>query len=172
MDNPRRRRFVAWYAKNYKDSHEGRAKFMADTAKTGQPALTKGRVSHFFDEKQPFGELAAKNLAQRLGLPPDFFERDDEAAAAPRHVADIDSLLQSERYQHLGERERGILRDVFEKYAQRAPASDASKGDASLAENPKVVAVIANVDAKGSRLAKTKNQKPRVGGGSKRGSQR
>lgn len=38
--------------------------------------LTHGRVSQLFDERQPFGEAAARNLAERLGLAPDYFERD------------------------------------------------------------------------------------------------
>lgn len=34
---------------------------------------TKGRISQFFDPDQPFGERAARSLAQRLGLQPEFF---------------------------------------------------------------------------------------------------
>lgn len=45
--------------------------------KTG---LTKGRVSQLFDESQPFGELAARNLAEKLGLAQDYFERPVTAA--------------------------------------------------------------------------------------------
>lgn len=34
---------------------------------------TKGRISQFFDPAQQFGERAARSLAQRLGLPAEFF---------------------------------------------------------------------------------------------------
>ena len=37
--------------------------------------LTSGRIAQLLDEDQPFGELAAKSLALRLGLDPGFFER-------------------------------------------------------------------------------------------------
>lgn len=66
-ENPRRKAFIAWYKAHYDEGSEGRAKFMADTGRNGEPPLTKGRVSHLFDPKQPFGEIAAKNLALRLG---------------------------------------------------------------------------------------------------------
>lgn len=48
-------------------------------ARTG---LTKGRVTQLLDDNEPFGERAASSLARKLGLPPDFFERDEESAAA------------------------------------------------------------------------------------------
>lgn len=76
MDNPRRRRFKAWYAAHYTDDAAGRAKFMRDSAALGYKGLTKGRVSQYFDERQPFGELAGRNVALRFGLKEDFFERD------------------------------------------------------------------------------------------------
>lgn len=76
MSNPRRRRFLDWYARTYPADSSGRAKFMRDTARPGLPPLTKGRVSQLFDDDEPFGERAARSLAERLGLDPDYFERD------------------------------------------------------------------------------------------------
>lgn len=35
--------------------------------------MTKGRVSQLFDERQPFGERAAENLARKLGKVADYF---------------------------------------------------------------------------------------------------
>lgn len=67
MHNPRRERFIAYVDAHLKGSRE------ALMAKTG---LTKGRVSQLFDENQPFGDVAARNLAERLGLPLDYFDRD------------------------------------------------------------------------------------------------
>lgn len=83
-DDQRRARFVDWFLRTYReDSAIARARFMADSARSGEPAYTKGRVSQLFDERQPFGERAASSLAQRLGLPADYFERD----AAPETTA-------------------------------------------------------------------------------------
>ena len=42
---------------------------------------TKGRISQFFDPEQPFGERAARSLAERLGFPKEFFN----TPPAPAH---------------------------------------------------------------------------------------
>jgi hypothetical protein len=81
MENARRRRFLAWYGQHYREGAAGRAKFMADTGKRGEKAITKGRVTQLFDDSEPFGELAARNLAIRLGLEPDYFEHDHAGGA-------------------------------------------------------------------------------------------
>lgn len=68
MTNARRKRFLSYFNDGpLKGSRE------ALIRRTG---LTKGRISQLFDEGQPFGERAASSLAEKLGLPPDFFERD------------------------------------------------------------------------------------------------
>jgi hypothetical protein len=67
MSNRRRQRFIAYFNGPLKGSRD---KLMERTG------LTKGRVSQLFDDKQAFGERAARNLAESLGLPPDFFEHD------------------------------------------------------------------------------------------------
>jgi hypothetical protein len=83
-DDRRRARFLAWFLATYReDSASARSRFMADSARTGDPAYTKGRVSQLLDPRQPFGERAAENVAQRFGLPADYFERDDEASTPP-----------------------------------------------------------------------------------------
>lgn len=74
--NHRRARFKAWYARTYGDAPDSRARFMADTGRHGYEPITKGRVSQLFDEAQPFGEAAARQLAARLGLADDAFLRD------------------------------------------------------------------------------------------------
>jgi len=38
--------------------------------------MTKGRIAQLFDERQPFGERAGRSIADRLQLPPDYFEHD------------------------------------------------------------------------------------------------
>jgi hypothetical protein len=75
MDQDRRRRFIEWFAATYGDDDaEARAKFMADSAKHGRSLpLTKGRVTQLFDPDEPFGERAARNLADRFGLEENFF---------------------------------------------------------------------------------------------------
>ena len=42
--------------------------------KTG---LTKGRLSQLLDPNEPFGDVAARNLADRLELPPGYFDQMD-----------------------------------------------------------------------------------------------
>jgi len=39
--------------------------------------LTKGRLSQLLDPNEPFGDVAARNLAQRLELPPGYFYQMD-----------------------------------------------------------------------------------------------
>lgn len=70
--NPRRRRLVAYFEQMLEGD---RARLQE------QSGLTQGRVSQLFSEGQPFGELAARKLAERLGLPPDYFEHDPPGMA-------------------------------------------------------------------------------------------
>jgi len=72
-ENPRRRRFIRWFALTYGEGDQARALLMKATGRDGDPPITKGRVSQFFDPKQPFGEEAAIKLAKRLGLQDDYF---------------------------------------------------------------------------------------------------
>lgn len=44
--------------------------------------LTKGRISQLLSDDEAFGEVAAKRLAKRLGLPADFFDVDMPSAIA------------------------------------------------------------------------------------------
>lgn len=39
--------------------------------------LTKGRLSQLLDPEEPFGDVAARNLAERLKLPPGYFDQMD-----------------------------------------------------------------------------------------------
>jgi hypothetical protein len=39
--------------------------------------LTKGRLSQLLDPNTPFGDVAARNLEQRLDLPPGYFDAMD-----------------------------------------------------------------------------------------------
>jgi hypothetical protein len=90
-DARRRSSFIAYFEKELKGD---RARLMK---KTG---LTKGRVAQFFDEKQPFGERAARNLATSLHLDPDYFLRDPvQPASTARPQAESfaqDSVLSEE----------------------------------------------------------------------------
>lgn len=66
----RRHRFTSWFEKTYGEGEQARSKLIADSG------LTKGRVSQLFDKREAFGETAARQLAQRLGLEEDIFLRD------------------------------------------------------------------------------------------------
>lgn len=68
-DDERRRNFAAWFAgAPYRGD---RARLMSRTG------LTKGRITQLLNDAgtEPFGERAATNLARKLGLADDFFER-------------------------------------------------------------------------------------------------
>lgn len=71
MENPRRRRLVAYFERELKGD---RATLIR------RSGLTHGRISQLFDPLQPFGELSARRLAESLGLSSDYFERDHDAA--------------------------------------------------------------------------------------------
>lgn len=42
-----------------------------------ESGLTKGRLSQLLDESQPFGDVAARNLEERLHLEPGYFDAMD-----------------------------------------------------------------------------------------------
>jgi hypothetical protein len=92
MTNARRSRFVAYFAG--KPFWGDRGKLIA---KTG---YSKGRIAQLFDEDQAFGERAARSLAERLGLDPDYFERDfgatTNAPAARSPLAELAAEMISE----------------------------------------------------------------------------
>lgn len=60
-DTVRRAEFAAYFQKAYGGD---RGRFLDETG------MSKGRVTQFFDESEPFGERAAINLEKRLGLAP------------------------------------------------------------------------------------------------------
>jgi hypothetical protein len=68
MTNKRRQRFLDYF--------NGPALKGNREALIRRTGLTKGRISQLFDESQAFGERAASSLAQRLGLPSDYFEHE------------------------------------------------------------------------------------------------
>lgn len=54
--------------------------------------LTKGRLSQLLDPSEPFGDVAARNLAERLELPPGYFDQMD--AQTLQWAVAFDSLPQ------------------------------------------------------------------------------
>lgn len=61
-----------------------------------ESGLTKGRLSQLLDERLPFGDVAARNLEERLHLEPGFFDAMDAQTVAfavqfdelPQHLKD------------------------------------------------------------------------------------
>ena len=45
--------------------------------------LTSGRLTQLLDPSEPFGDLAAKNLALALSLPADYFSKPEESPVEP-----------------------------------------------------------------------------------------
>jgi hypothetical protein len=74
-DATRRAAFKAWFVGSLRGD---RAAFLARTG------YTKGRLNQFLDPRQPFGEKAAREVARRVGLAPDHFERLETVARAVR----------------------------------------------------------------------------------------
>lgn len=66
MKEARRARLIELFNTKYGGD---RARFMRAVG------LTKGRITQLFDEEEPFGEIAARRLAERLSLPGNYFER-------------------------------------------------------------------------------------------------
>lgn len=82
MDNPRHRRFIAWFKATYgKVNEESRKKFTRDTGSSGEPPSSQGRVTQLFDENEPFGLLATRSLANCLALDENTFLSDSESSA-------------------------------------------------------------------------------------------
>ena len=102
MDNARRRRFVAYFTG--KPFQGDRSKLIA---KTG---LTKGRVTQLFDKDEPFGERAAQQLAMRLDLPLDYFERDQDGTSAS---FDEETIAFAKDFFKLDAAERNRLRLLY-----------------------------------------------------------
>jgi hypothetical protein len=100
--------------------------FKGDRAKLiAKSGLTKGRIAQFFDPGQPFGERAARGLAQRLGLPENYFDSagksgltEAPAAAPVEPVYDISpsewGTLQDLRDMHEDDR-AALLREARER---------------------------------------------------------
>lgn len=83
MDEERRRRFKAWFAQKYGVGPSARKKFMAESGEHGFPPYSKGRLTHLFDESEPFGEAAARSVALHVGLPENFFLVDRPGVNGP-----------------------------------------------------------------------------------------
>lgn len=121
MNARRRERFLAWYAGEYADSPKGRAKFMEDSG------LTKGRVTQLLKDPNEPGERAARNLALKVGKPPNFFERD------PGSLPDLTGLAihlgqMLDRYKDDSRKHMAIfqaMQAAFEKAAHQADAPPA-----------------------------------------------
>lgn len=64
----RKQKLSQLIAENYGDD---RGKFLKAAG------ITKGRLSQLLDPDEPFGEVAARNLEERLQLPPGYFDSMD-----------------------------------------------------------------------------------------------
>lgn len=76
-DEKRRRRFLRYFEERLKSDRQ------ILIERTG---MTKGRITQLLDPEEPFGELAGRNLARKLGLAPDYFESDHVDSQRTVHV--------------------------------------------------------------------------------------
>lgn len=64
--------------RRYKLQHLLETRFKGDRGKFLQESgLTKGRLSQLLDPEEPFGEVAARRLEERLTLEPGYFDKMD-----------------------------------------------------------------------------------------------
>lgn len=83
-------------------------RFRGDRAKfTNQSGLTKGRVTQLFDSTEPFGERAARSLAEKLGLDADYFDLPD---GSPLLEFDAETIEFARAYSRMTDQERQRLR--------------------------------------------------------------
>jgi hypothetical protein len=109
MDADRRRRFVDYF--------KG-APLNGDRAKLIQKTkLSKGRIAQLFDEDESFGERAARNLAVKLGLAPDYFER---TVAPSTEGLSAESLRFAALYESLSPKERLKLQRLYQVVTEGA----------------------------------------------------
>lgn len=73
MDNPLRRRFLAWFERTYGETDTSEKKEEARRKFMGKTGYTKGRVTQLFDPDEPLENKAARNIAERIGKPADYF---------------------------------------------------------------------------------------------------
>jgi hypothetical protein len=127
MDSERRARFIAWFKDVYgePDSAEARKKFMADSAGSGDLAFTKGRVSQLFSDQHPFGEKAARNIAERFGLGEDFFLREPLGKTGdPTHTAESQTMADLRDIERINPEMYAKLVAQLHQIAAGARASD------------------------------------------------
>lgn len=67
-------------------------RFLGDRAKFCQDAgITKGRLTQLLDPKEPFGELAARNLSDALRLDSGYFENQPNSKTEPVELVETQS---------------------------------------------------------------------------------
>lgn len=135
MDKERRRRFIAYF--------DG-PPLCGDRQRLIQRTrYTKGRVAQFFDEDQPFGEKAARNLALRLGLKGDAFERDEGGSTA---VVSIRPQGASAATSPLHDSLQAVLNAIVAAPAARWPSIRA-QFDQAVQQPDKLAEVVAELEA-------------------------
>jgi hypothetical protein len=125
MDNERRQRFIDFFSGPPYRGDRGKL-----IAKTG---YTKGRIAQYFDENQPFGERAARELAIRLDLPKTYFELE-----RPVHAGGLTSVLAAPEAIALTAPLSKLINDLAAYFARADEATRAAAASAlpRIALNP------------------------------------
>jgi hypothetical protein len=134
-DNPRHARFLRWFVRTFgEDGADARRKFIEASACDGKfSPYTKGRVSQLLSGTD-FLYAAGKNIAERFGLPENYFERD----AGPVLELSTEALAWAARYDKLTESERRTL-ELLWQVAREGHAAEqlpAAKNDPAIHEEP------------------------------------
>lgn len=90
-DAKRRERFVAYVKRRFGDAV---TRPRSDERRALQKKLrySKGSMTQIFDARQPFGQRRGSQLAARLGLDPEHFERDLQPGGAHVTIGGIDDV--------------------------------------------------------------------------------
>ena len=136
-DTERRQLFQQWFSGK---PMAGNRELLA--RKTG---LSKGRISQLFDERQPFGERAARSLAASLNLDPEFFNTGRPAlvmAAEPKATYGPIGpwpfeTVQPEEWLAISEENRALIENLVRNMANQEAARMVSEAHAKKSRNVK-----------------------------------
>ena len=126
-DSERRQLFQQWFSGK---PMSGNRELLAR-----KTSLSKGRISQLFDERQPFGERAARSLAASLNLDPEFFNTRRPAlvmAAEPTAAYGLRGLwpfenVDPEDWLALSQENRALVENLVRDMANQEAARKASR---------------------------------------------
>lgn len=111
MRSPAKARVLAYLSAKFKKK--------ADMAKA--TGYTAGRITQFFKESEPMHEEARRNIAERLGLPRDYFEQEPAVDSSFEGVAQSVSYLKHTVLPHITWEQLMTGETLPERFTLKAP---------------------------------------------------